>query len=80
MIARLPAALSFRLAFATAGLAPGCARSDCFFDSAHLVRCAAAIRFRAATDIFRRLRFGVSAVAAGEFEARSIIALSFPNL
>jgi hypothetical protein len=63
MIARLPAALSFRLGFAAS-------------DSAHLLRCAAAIRFRAATDIFRRSCFGGSEEAAGEFGAPSNIALS----
>src|ERR1700694_3062784 len=57
---------------------PGSAALDCFFPSSHLLRCAAAIRFRAATDIFRRLRFGLSEVAAGEFGAPSKIALSSP--
>ena len=62
MIAFLPAADSFRL-----GLGDSCAAfgSDCFFDSAHLFRCASAMRARAAALIFRRLRFGGSAVAAG---------------
>ena len=75
MIARLPAALSFRLGLAAPGLAAGCAASDCFFDSAHRLRCATAMRSRAATDIFRRFRFGGSEMTVGVFGAPSDIAL-----
>ena len=64
MIFRLPAALSFRLGFTAAGLTWGAGVSACFLDSAHLLRCAAAILFRAAADIFR-LGFSGSEPAPG---------------
>jgi hypothetical protein len=65
-IARLPAAESFRFGFAAAGAACG------FFDSAHLFRCASAIRARPAALMPRRLRFagsGATAVSAGRPES-----------
>ena len=52
MIARLPAALSLRFFLAGAGTAAQ-ALLDSFLEAAHLLRCAAAIRRRAAADIFR---------------------------
>src|ERR1039458_943077 len=52
MIALLPAAESFRLGLGAA--------SEVFLGAAHLLRCASAMRARAAALIFRRLRFGDS--------------------
>src|SRR5947209_2676446 len=60
IIAFLPAAESFRLALgASADDATG---ADFAFDSAHLLRCASAIRFRPAALIFRRFEFGTAGV------------------
>ena len=57
MIDLLPAAESFRLGLGAAAGVEGC---DGFLDAAHLLRCASAMRARAAALIFRRLRFGAS--------------------
>jgi len=54
MIARLPAAESFRFGFGASGA------TCCFLDSAHLFRCAAAIAALPALLIFRRPREGGS--------------------
>jgi hypothetical protein len=53
MIARRPAALSLRFFRAGAAAPP-----EFFRAAAHRCRCAAAIRLRAAADIFRRAFFG----------------------
>ncbi|MGD0870425.1 MAG: hypothetical protein ABSB88_12785 [Bryobacteraceae bacterium] len=57
MIVFLPAAESLRLGL---GAASGVEFQDVFLDAAHLLRCASAMRARAAALIFRRLRFGAS--------------------
>jgi CheY-like chemotaxis protein len=67
MIARLPAAESFRFGFGAS-----CA-AWCFLDSAHLFRCAAAIAALPALLIFRRLRRGDSEAAAVDWEPPSSI-------
>lgn len=59
MIARLPAAESFRLGLAAAS------GVEVFLDAAHLLRCASAMRARAAALIFRRSRIGDSDAAVG---------------
>lgn len=60
MIARLPAAESFRLGLGSAFRGDG---REVFRDAAHRFRCDSAIRTRLASLIFRRLRFAGSAVA-----------------
>ena len=67
MIARLPAAESFRFGFGASGAAGR------FLDSAHLFRCAAAIAALPALLILRRLRWGNSEVAAVDWEPPSSI-------
>src|ERR1017187_8434209 len=67
MIARLPAAESFRFGFVASGAAGR------FLDSAHLFRCAAAIAALPALLILRRLRWGNSEVAAVDWEPPSSI-------
>src|SRR5436190_17652694 len=59
MIAFRPAAESFRFLGAAEVPAP-----DCRLESAHLLRCASAIRARLAALIFRRLCFSGSGAAA----------------
>lgn len=61
MIAFLPAAESFRLAL---GAAAGSDGAEGFLDPAHLLRCASAMRARAAALILRRLRFVGAGAAA----------------
>ena len=56
IIALRPAALSFRLGFADFGGTECDEGAACFLDAAHLLRCASAMRFRTAVDIWR-LRF-----------------------
>jgi hypothetical protein len=63
-IAALPTLLSFRFGFPASGPTGSAAVSGCFRDSAHLFRCASAIRRRTAADIFRLVGFG-SALAVG---------------
>ncbi|HEY1219366.1 MAG: hypothetical protein ABSE42_05205 [Bryobacteraceae bacterium] len=67
MMARLPAAESFRFGFGATGAA------SCFLDSAHLFRCAAAIAALPALLILRRLREGDSEGAAVGLEPPSSI-------
>ena len=67
MIARLPAAESFRFGFGASGAA------CCFLDSAHRFRCAAAIAALPALLIFRRPREGGSEAAAAGFGPPSSI-------
>src|ERR1017187_4924869 len=67
MIARLPAAESFRFGLGASGAA------CCFLDSAHLFRWAAAIAALPALLIFRRLREGGSEGVAAGFEPPSSI-------
>jgi hypothetical protein len=65
-IARLPAALIFRLRFGVSDGAAGCDDDpDGLFDSAHRFFCASLMRLRAAALIFRRLPLGAFVVPAG---------------
>src|ERR1035438_7475978 len=65
MIAFLPAAESLRLGLGAAAGVEGC---DGFLDAAHLLRCASAMRARAAGLIFRRLRLGAFGASEGSAE------------